>query len=163
MVRRALILSCVGVMAVCLASCGQTYKLDSITIAPAAGYNLTSASPQGALVVTANYSNTKTAVVTVNSTYEILASPLITTTAPSSVGGVPTVSIDKSGNVTASATATACTWVATTSGGTTTYVSYPFSAQATYTDDGVTATATAPINVATAPGCVTQQSAGAIR
>lgn len=155
MVRRAWIVVCIGVIAVCMASCGQTYKLDSITIAPAAGYVLTTANPQGALVVTANYSNTKTAVVTVNSTYQMLASPLSSTTAPSSVGGVPTVSIDKSGNVTASATATACTYAATTSGGTTTYAAYPYSAQATYTDNGVTATATVPINVATAPGCVT--------
>jgi len=152
MVRRAWIVLCIGVIAVCMASCGQTYKLDSITIAPAAGYVLTNANPQGALIVTANYSNTKTAVVTVNSTYQILASPLSSTTAPSSVGGVPTVSIDKSGNVTASATATACTYAAPTTGGTP--QPYPYSAQASYTDNGVTATATVPINVATAPGCV---------
>ncbi len=150
--RRALVVLCLGFMTVLLASCGQTYKLESITIAPAAGYSLTNAVPQGALTVTATYSNSKTADVTVNSSYEILASALNSTTAPLSVNGVPTVTINKSGVVSASGAAVACTW----SGTTTPYLPNQYLAQASYTEDGVTATASVSINVATAPGCVGQ-------
>ncbi len=153
MVRRTLIVLCVGVITVLLASCGQTYKLQSISITPAAGYNLTDANPQGALTVTASYSNTKSNVVTVNSSYEIQASPLSSTTAPLSVDGVPTVTVNKSGVVTASSTAVACTWVAVNTNGTTTYQSEPYLAQASYTENGVTATASVAINVATSAGC----------
>ena len=140
MVRRALIVLCIGVIAACMASCGQTYKLDSITIAPAAGYILTNAEPQGALVVTANYSNTKTAVVTVDSKYEIGASALNSTTAP-----LNAVSVNNSGVVTASGTIPACTYSATASS--------PYTVNVSYTENGVTASAQVPINVSTAPAC----------
>lgn len=148
MVRRVLILLCIGFITVFMASCGQTYKLQSISISPAAGYSLTSAAPQGALTVTANYSNTKTADVTVHSSYQMVASALSTTTAP-----LNAVAVNNSGIVTASGSVPACTWAATTSGGTTTYTPDPYLVEASYTENGVTATASVPIHVVTAPGC----------
>ena len=69
MVPRVLTALGAGFMAVLMASCGQTYKLDSITVAPATGYNLVSPGQTGALTVTATYSNTKTNDVTANSSY----------------------------------------------------------------------------------------------
>lgn len=147
MVRRALVVLCLGFMTVLLAGCGQTYKLESISISPAAGYSLNNTTPQGALTVTATYSNSKTEDVTANSTYEMLASS-DSTTAPMSVNGVPTVTVNKSGVVTASGAAVACTWSGTTPS--------PYQAQASYTNNGITAMASVSINVATAPGCTGQ-------
>ncbi len=152
--RRALVVLCWVFMTIVMASCGQTYKLQSITISPAAGYSLTNASPQGALTVTASYSNTKTADVTGKSSYEILASSLSNTTAPQNA-----VMINKSGLVIASGATPACTWSGTTQS--------PYMAQASYTEDGVTAMASVPINVATASGCTSttpalEQSTAAI-
>lgn len=148
MVRRALIVLCVGSMTIFLANCGQTYKLVSISVSPAAGYNLTNAAPQGALMVTANYSNSKTGDVTSKSSYEIIASSLQSSTAPSSVGGVATITVNGSGLVTANAAAPACTWSATTPP-----QPSPYQVEVSFTDNGVTATALVPINVATAAGC----------
>jgi hypothetical protein len=151
MVRRALIVLCVGLMTILLANCGQTYELVSISVSPAAGYSLTNAAPQGALTVTANYSNSKTADVTMKSSYEILASSLDSTTAPLNVAGVPTVTVNNSGVVTANAAAPACTWSATTPP-----QPSPYQVQVSYTDNGVTARALVSINVATSAGCVSQ-------
>lgn len=148
MVRRALIMLCFGFMTVFMASCGQTYKLQSISISPAAGYSLSNAVPQGALTVKANYSNTKTSDVTANSSYQMIASALNNTTAP-----LNAVEVNKSGVVTASGSVLACTWASSTSGGTTTYTPAPYLAQVSFTDNGITATASVPIHVVTAPGC----------
>lgn len=153
--RRALVVLCLGFMTVLLASCGQTYKLESITISPAAGYSLTTADPQGALTVTATYSNSKTADVTVNSSYEILASALNSSTAPLSVNGVPAVTVNKSGVVTANTAAVVCTWSGTQPN--------PYQAQASYTENGVTASAIVSINVATAAGCDTSATPSLVR
>ncbi len=144
--RRALVVLCLVFMTIVMASCGQTYKLESISISPAAGYSLTNASPQGALMVTASYSNSKTANVTTGSSYEILASALGSTTAPPNA-----VMVNNSGVVIASGATMACTWNGATSS--------PYMAQASYTENGVTATASVPINVTTASGCSSQASA----
>lgn len=149
--RRTLVVLCLGLTTLLLASCGQTYKLESISISPAAGYSLTNGVPQGALTVTANYSNSKSKDVTVNSQYEILPSSLDNSTAPLSVNGVLAVTVNKSGVVTANTAAVVCTWSGTQPN--------PYQAQASYTENGVTASAIVSINVATAAGCDTQTSA----
>jgi hypothetical protein len=152
-----------GFMAVLMASCGQTYKLDSITVAPATGYNLVSPGQTGPLTVTATYSNTKTNDVTANSSYELGASPAPGDAAPLSINGVPTVTVNKSGVVTASSSVGVCTWVATTTGTTTTYATYPYPVTITYAENGVTVTASAPISVATLAGCNYPQSTSSDR
>ena len=81
MVRRALIVLCFGLMTVFMASCGQTYKLLSITVTPGAldssgnsAIYLDGDAAFQQLTVTATYSNTKTSDVTLKSTYQIDAS-----------------------------------------------------------------------------------------
>ena len=148
MVQRALIVLGVGFLAALMASCGQTYKLDSITIAPATGYNLVSPGETGALTVTANYSNSKTNDVTLNSSYQLGSS-----LAPGDAAPLQALSLNKSGVVTASSTIGACTWVASTEGTTPTYATYPYPVTVTYAENGVTVTAIAPISMATAANC----------
>lgn len=147
MVRRVWTGLCVGLMCMFATSCGQTYKLESINVTPAAGYILTSANPQGPLTVMANFSNTKTKDVTVASSYEVGDS-----TAPNNAAPQGVLSVDDSGVVTASGTVLACTYV-----GTTNPTPYPYPVTVTYTNNGVTATKTVPINVATALPCGTAQ------
>ncbi len=143
MLRRVLAGLCVGFMCIFAASCGQTYKVVSIDVTPANGYSLDNASPTGQLTVTATYSNTKTSDVTLSSSYSIAQSGNpISGAAPAGA-----VSANNSGLVTASTTLLACTFDATTS------TPYPYIAQVSYTNNGVTVHATAPINVSTAPGC----------
>jgi len=143
MLRRVLAGLCVGFMCIFVTSCGQTYKVVSIDVTPANGYSLDSSSPTGQLTVTATYSNTKTSDVTLSSSYSVQGSGNpIPEAAP-----VGAVVINNSGLVTASGTLLACTFDATTS------TPYPYIAQVSYTNNGVTVHATAPINVATAPGC----------
>jgi hypothetical protein len=148
MLRRVLTVLGAGFMAMLLANCGQTYKLQSITITPAVGYNLVSPGQTGAFVVTANYSNTKTNIVTVNSSYQIGASQ-----APGDAAPLNAVSVNNSGVVSASSSIPSCTWVATTSGTTTTYATYPYPVSVQYTENGITVQAQAPISMATAAGC----------
>jgi hypothetical protein len=69
---------------------------------------------------------------------------LSTTTAP-----LNAVAVNNSGIVTASGSVLACTWASSTSGG----IPAPYLAQVSYSDNGVTATASVPIHVVTAPGC----------
>ena len=101
MVRRVLIVLFFGLMTIFMASCGQTYELQSITVAPAQP-NIEGINTSQALVVTAHYSNTKTQDVTTNSTFQISGSsdPL----APLSG-----LTVNKSGIVETTA-APACTW-----------------------------------------------------
>ncbi len=148
MVQRALTVLGAGFLAALMASCGQTYKLDSITITPATGYNLVAPGQTGALTVTANYSNSKTNDVTLNSSYQLGSS-----LAPDDAAPLQALSYNKSGVVTASSTIGSCTWVATTSGTATTYATYPYPLTATYAENGVTVTATVPISMATAANC----------
>ena len=95
MVHRAMVLLCLGFMTVLMASCGQTYKLQYITVAP--GASVSSAISLGSigstqpLTVTAHFSNTKTEDVTGRSKYTFLApvAPAVAQTAVSvNVAGV---------------------------------------------------------------------------
>jgi hypothetical protein len=158
MVQRALTVLGAGFLAALMASCGQTYKLDSITIAPATGYNLVSPGETGALTVTANYSNSKTNDVTANSSYELGSSQ-----APDDAAPLQALSLNKSGVVTASSTIGSCTWVASTVGTTTTYATYPYPVTVTYAENGVTVTASVPISMADAAGCNDGQTPAAER
>jgi hypothetical protein len=81
MVRRALLLLCIGFLTLFAASCGQTYELQSITVTPgtqgangAAYINLEGIGAFQQLTVTAHYSNTKTQDVTTKSQFELNAS-----------------------------------------------------------------------------------------
>jgi hypothetical protein len=105
MVRRALILLCFGFMTVFMASCGQTYELQSITVTPAQP-NIEGINTSQALTVMAHYSNTKSEDVTVKSTYQIGQATALSD--PDTPLGA--VSVSKSGIVETSATVPACTW-----------------------------------------------------
>ncbi|MGA3126301.1 MAG: hypothetical protein ABSD13_06270 [Candidatus Korobacteraceae bacterium] len=147
MVRRAFILSCVGLLMVLLASCGQTYKLMSISVTPGAlgatgssAIDLDGIGSFQQLTVTALFSNSKTEDVTVNSTYQLGSST--DTLAPLSAVTVNTSGIVK-------AVGAACTWTATEASGTTIwqYQTQPYPVDITYTENGVTATTTAYVSV----------------
>lgn len=148
MVRRVLTGLCVGFMCIFVASCGQTYKLESIAVSPSTGYSFTTLGETGPLTVTANYSNTKSSDVTATSKYEVGSSA-----APNNAAPLGVITVDNSGNVISSSTVVACTFVATTSGGVTTYTPAPYPVTVSYSENGVTATKSVPIIVATAPGC----------
>jgi hypothetical protein len=145
MLRRAFILLCVGLLMVMLASCGQTYKLMSITVTTTpAGATTPSASAWGniegigntaTLAVTAHYSNTKTEDVTVKSTFEVGDS-----TDPRAPTGALTVNV--SGIAKAVDPNGTCTWYAepTNSADTTfAYDTKPYVVTVTYS--GFTTTA----------------------
>lgn len=155
MVRRAWIVLFVGFMTVFMASCGQTYKLLSISVTPGAlgatgssAINLEGIGTFQALTVTATYSNTKTQVVTLKSAYQVGASADVN--APLSA-----LIVNQTGVV--KAVDGACTWVAeptnpptnTTFG----YGTAPYTTTITYTENGVTATTTAFVSVNSLAGC----------
>jgi hypothetical protein len=130
MVRRALIVLCIGLMTVIMASCGQTYELQSITIAPDTGYDLVGLAKSGQLTVTAHFSNTKTEDVTAKSLYQVGASQ-----DPRAPLGA--VTVNNSGLVQNSANVGVCTWYATPTGtgaANTTfgYYTYPYTVTVTY-------------------------------
>jgi hypothetical protein len=91
-----------GLMTAFMASCGQTYELQSITVDPPSP-SIEGIGSSQALTITAHYSNTKTEDVTVKSTYQLGASADVN--APLSA-----VIVNKSGLV--KAVGGACTWVA---------------------------------------------------
>jgi hypothetical protein len=143
MVRRVLLVLCFGFMIIFMASCGQTYELQSITIAPTQP-NIEGLSTQQALTVTAHYSNTKTADVTVKATYQL---------AGSSDKNAPLagLTVNNSGILETTSTP-ACTWAwALNSDGTTyTYaITSPYVVTATYSGH----TATASVSVASLSPC----------
>ena len=146
MVRRVMIVLCVGFMGIFAASCGQTYKLQSISVSPTSLSLDTFGSTQQ-LTVTATYTNTKTNDVTQKSQYTIGGSSAPDNAAPLSVNGMPTVTVNNSGLVAASSNVPACTYAATTN------AAYPYSVNVSYTEDGVTVSSSASLNVATASGC----------
>jgi hypothetical protein len=150
MLRRALILSCVGLLTVLLASCGQSYEVQSITVTDADNFVLTGLGVGDQLTVTANYSNSKTAVVTTKASYngvEASANP-VSGAAPNGA-----VTVNNSG-IAVDSTELACTYAPPVSGGATTYTPYPYIANVSYTENGVTVSASVPINVAiTGSGC----------
>jgi len=91
-----------------MASCGQTYVLQSITVAPKT-FNLEGLDTVQALTVTAHYSNTKTEDVTVKSTFQVGQATALTN--PNTPNGA--VSVSLSGTVQTSPTVYACTWLTT--------------------------------------------------
>lgn len=137
MVRRAMLVLCFALLTVFMASCGQTYELQSISVVaiPAGATTSTSAiadlegiGSTANLVVTAHYSNTKTEVVTVKANWN-------GTSAPSPTGvkldaPVGAVTVNQSGL--ASVVDPACTWVATASGTSYTYTPYYYTVTVTY-------------------------------
>ncbi len=142
--RRTLMVFGLGFMTLLLASCGQTYEVQSITVTDADSFTLTSLGVGDPLTVTANYSNSKTAIVTTKSQYngvEGSNNPV--------VGAAPNgaVTVNNSGIVEDSSVQ-ACTYAPTASGTPTTYTSYPYLANVSYTENGVTVTKQVPINVA---------------
>jgi hypothetical protein len=153
MVQRALVLLCVGCMAVFMSSCGQTYELQSITVASTLTgvptTNLEGIGASDSFIVTAHYSNTKSEVVTVHSNFQLGSStdalaPLDAVTLSRS--GVAQAVISPSKGV------GACTWHATPTNSTDTlfgYTTEPYPVTVTY--QGFSATGY--INVASAGAC----------
>jgi hypothetical protein len=137
-------------MAVFMSSCGQTYELQSITISPTA-VSLEGGGAQQAFVVTANYSNTKTNVVTVKSAYQI-GVPADEATNP--LYNQASLKLNQSGIV--EVVGVTCTWTTTpVNTGTTTTYSYgtdPYVLTATYTEGSKTVTAIALLSVNNAAG-----------
>lgn len=163
MVRRALVVLCLGLMTILLASCGQTYELQSISVAATAGTSTASASTGSAsaaaniegigntatLAVTANYSNSKTQDVTVNSIYQVDAS-----TDPRAP--LTDLTVNKSGIAKAVNPNGTCTWYAEPTSSADTSFAYgtqPYPVTITYTENGVTATTMAYISVDSATDC----------
>jgi hypothetical protein len=136
MVRRAMLVLCFALLTVFMASCGQTYELQSISVVAMPAGAITSSSPiadlegigsSANLVVTAHYSNTKTEDVTVKANYG--------TSAPSPTGvkldaPLGAVTVNQSGH--ASVVDPACTWTATANGTGYTYTPYYYTVTVTY-------------------------------
>jgi hypothetical protein len=145
MARRALIGLCVVFMCIFAASCGQTFDLQSITVSPSSP-NVEGIGGQVALTVTAHYSNTKTANVTVHTKFD-------TSTLP------PAVTLNASGIL--EAVGPACTWHATpTNAGDSSfdYSTDPFIANASYTENGVTKTTPIFVSVDSVADCFDGQA-----
>ncbi len=153
MVQRVITVLCVGVMSVFMASCGQSYSLQSITVAPSSP-NIEGIGNTQALTVTAHFSNTKTEDVTGKSTFEIGGSS--NPRAP-----LDAVTVSKAGILQAVISPTtgvaACTWHATptgTSSSTSSNTTFEYSTDpypVTITYSGFTATAY--LSVAAASSC----------
>jgi hypothetical protein len=102
MVRRVLFVLFCGLLTVFMASCGQTYELQSITIDPASP-NIEGIGTSQAFTVTAHYSNTKTQDVTAKSSFQVGASSDV---------NAPMTALMVNGSGIAKAVGGACTWVA---------------------------------------------------
>jgi len=128
--RRALLAISSALILLGLAGCGQTYELQSITVSPSSP-NIEGIGSTQALTVTAHYSNTKTADVTVNSKFELMASPDPQAPQYNSQNN-PVIMVDKSGIVTV--LGPACTWTATleSDGQTYSYGTQPYTVVVTY-------------------------------
>lgn len=156
MVRRTLIVLCLGLMTIFMASCGQTYKLLSITVTPgtldASGNSAIYLEGDAAfqqLTVTATYSNTKTSDVTLKSTYQIGASDIGLYFNNPNPAPLTAIAANRTGLI--SVIGPACTWDTepTNSGDTAwAYGLYPYHAMISYTENGVTVTAPLDVNVA---------------
>jgi len=146
MARRVSIVLCIGVLALFLASCGQTYELQSITLSPVSP-NLEGIGASQQLTVTAHYSNTKTQDVSVKSTYAISSSP--GGPAPASA-----LAVNPSGIV--QAVNAACTWTATLGGDGKTYAYSTTAYEVTAMYSGLTTKAF--VSVASASGCYDGQA-----
>lgn len=147
MVRRALVVLCFAFSTVFMASCGQTYQLQSISVTPAQPNieGINSPSPGLQLVVTAHYSNTKSEDVTAHSTYQLGASS--DPKAP-----LNALTVNKSG-VVQTTSVPACTWGDQLNPDKSTYsywITSPYVVTVTYSGF----TTTAAVSVASlAPNC----------
>jgi hypothetical protein len=150
MVRRALVVVCFGFMVLALASCGQTYELQSITATPTSAVLFGSGATQ-ALAITAHYSNGKSHDVTTQASYQ-LAIPATET--GNSLYSLKAVTVNKSGMV--EIVGVTCTWTAVpnTSGTATTYAygTDPYLLTVTYEENSHTATAIVPVSANNAVG-----------
>jgi hypothetical protein len=160
MVRRVFTVLCVGFMCVFVASCGQSYKLQSITVSPTSP-NIEGIGALQQLTVTSHYSNTKSQGVTVHSSFELGAS----SDSASGLAPLDAVTLSKSGVLQAVVSPTlgtgACTWHATPTNASDTTFSYttnPYPVTITYTENGVSATAYAFVSVASEGGCYDGQA-----
>jgi hypothetical protein len=143
MARRVLVALCFGFMTLILASCGQTYELQSITISPSQP-KIDGISTPLAVTVTANYSNGKSEDATTKAAYQISSSD------PTNVP-LAGLSVNKSG-ILSTTTVPVCTWSWTlnSDGSTYTYALVsPYTLTATYSGF----TATAVVGVASAVPC----------
>lgn len=161
MVRRAMVVLCVGFMCFFVAGCGQSYKLDSIVVTPgaptASGVSEINLEGEGAfqqLTVTAKFSNNKSVDVTSKSTFAIGPSPINDPfpgceNTHTCIAPLESLRVTNTGLV--SVIGKACTWdteptnVADTTFG---YGVSPYPMTVTYTENGVTATANMDIDVA---------------
>lgn len=143
MVRRVLVILCFGFMTLFMASCGQTYELQSITIAPSQP-NIDGISTPLAVTVTAHYSNGKTEDATTKASYQVSSSD------PADVP-LAGLAVNKSG-ILSTTTVPVCTWTWTLNADGSTF-SYalvkPYTLTATYSGF----TATAVVGVASASPC----------
>jgi len=162
MVRRALQVLCFAFMVAFMASCGQTYKVQSLTVTP--GAMSASGSQQitllgiGAyqqLTVTATFSNSKSQDVTSASHFQLNAPNMPANLNPTVAVPLTSVSLSPSGKVTVLSTAcTSDTEPVPNSNNTAwTYFTYPYKAQISYTDNGVTVTTLMDINVINSRYC----------
>lgn len=147
MVRRALILLCSGFMAVFMASCGQTYELQSITVSPSQP-NIEGINTPQALTVTAHFSNTKTEDVTAKSVYQISQATALD---PDAHTPLEALTVNKSGIV-ETTSVPACTWTDALSPDGKTYsywITSPYIVTITYAGF----TTTSSVSVASRAGC----------
>ncbi len=147
MERRALVVLCLSLMTLLLASCGQTYELQSITVSGPQGgtdssFNIEGFGNSQPVVVTANYTNGKTDDVTIHSNYSMGASA--DPNAP-----LTAVEVNQSGVL--KVIDGACTWSYTFPNGSTTanYTTQPYPVTITYSGH----TTTAFLSVASEGGC----------
>jgi hypothetical protein len=147
-----------------MASCGQSYKLQSLAVTPGA---LAASGEQqivllgiGAyqqLTVTASFSNSKTQDVTndPNTHYQLNSSSMPADLNPAVAVPLSSILISNSGKVTV--LSKACTFdtepIPGTSDAQWTYFGYPYKLQVTYTNNGVTAQAFLDVQVVNARYC----------
>jgi hypothetical protein len=159
-----LIVLCLGLTTVILASCGQTYEVKSIAVTPgvlaASGNEQITLVGIGAyqqLTVTAIYSNGKTRDVTQSSgtTYQINSSIMPAALNPAVAVPLQNVSLSTSGLV--SVRSEACTFDTEPNPGSNdtawTYFGYPYKGLITYTNNGVAVTALLDIEVVNSRWC----------
>jgi hypothetical protein len=159
MVRRALVVLCVGFMCIFVASCGQTFELQSLTVSPTSP-NLEGIGATQALTVTAHFSNSKTQDVTRISSYQLGASA--DGSAVTGTGLAPLTAVNLSTSGILQAVGASCTWHAspTDSPANTKfdYTTNPYPVTITYSNNGVTATAHSFVSVASAGACYDGQA-----
>lgn len=143
-IRRVISLIACGVVAVALSGCGDSFELQSISLEPTHP-NLVGIGGTGQFVVTAHYSNNKTADVTRKATYVISASESI-------FAPLPAVTINANGL--AEAIDGACTWTHTGVAPNYEYATNPYPLDVTF--EGKTVRGF--ISVASVGGCYSPQT-----